>query len=131
MMCVVYVFEMNLLKAAEEIFQEKYVAGAHFAIRLVVSTITPLTIGYSLNERLHVKIVIGITQHPEKIPDLMKEHQGVDGSATEVGPFLSQEDAFTWRDSLKSRITSIEEIPMEKNSLSAAVYYGFTFECNN
>jgi hypothetical protein len=75
-----------------------------------------------------VKIVIGITQYPEKIEDFITLYQGEIGSVTEVGPFLSEKEALVWLDCLKSKIGEIEEMPREQHASGESVYYGFTFE---
>ncbi len=75
-----------------------------------------------------MKIVIGITGHPEKIGSFIELHQGERDSLTEVGPFLSWDEALAWQDSLKSKIEEIEEVSVEPQTLSETVYYGFTFE---
>lgn len=75
-----------------------------------------------------MKIVIGITQDPENIENYIDQYAGKVGSATEVGPFLSQEEARVWQESLKNKISTIEVVPEEPNIQLDAVFYGFTFE---
>ncbi len=75
-----------------------------------------------------MKIVIGITGHPEKIVDFIELYQGEKDSLTEVGPFLSWEEALGWQNGLKSKIENIEEVSVEPQTFSETVYYGFTFE---
>jgi hypothetical protein len=75
-----------------------------------------------------VKIVIGITQDPEKIQVVFSEYKGKPGSLTEVGPFVSKEDVLKWLNCLKGKIGDIEEIKTEQELSIEAVWYGFTFE---
>ena len=75
-----------------------------------------------------MKIIIGVTREPEKIKDYLSQHQGLDGTLTEIGPFVSRLDAFNWLVYLKSRISNFQEIYPESKSTEQSLWYGFTFE---
>jgi hypothetical protein len=75
-----------------------------------------------------VKIIIGITQDPEKIEDCISRYHGDKQSLTELGPFVSRVEAVNWLAYLKSRIGDFEEIYSGEEENKEAVWYGFTFE---
>ncbi len=75
-----------------------------------------------------MKIVIGITQEPEKVEGLVSRYYGESQTLTEVGPFITQVEALNWLVYLKSIIGDIEEIIPEVQSPKEALWYGFTFE---
>ncbi len=75
-----------------------------------------------------MKIVIGITQNPEKIQSIFSQYLGKPGSLTEVGPFVSKEEVLKWLNCLKGKIGDIEEIDTEQELITETVWYGFTFE---
>ena len=75
-----------------------------------------------------MKIIIGITQEPKKIKELLPKYDGKEGSLTEIGPFVSKLEALNWLVYLKSRIADIEEIIPQQQSSKDAIWYGFTFE---
>ncbi|MFT5698294.1 MAG: hypothetical protein ACI8ZB_001148 [Desulforhopalus sp.] len=75
-----------------------------------------------------MKIIIGVTKEPEKIQDYLCQHQGLDGTLTEIGPFVSRLDAFNWLVYLKARISNFEEIYPETKTCEQSLWYGFTFE---
>ncbi len=77
---------------------------------------------------LNVKIVIGITEKPETVRDIIAQFGGNLESLTEVGPFLSIEEALEWLNSLKAKINDIVEIPVKFDEEYETVLYGFTFE---
>jgi hypothetical protein len=79
-------------------------------------------------ERLNVKIIIGITQEPEKFKEFVSMNFGDIGSLTEVGPFISKMDALNWLVYLKSLIGYFEEIIPDLQSGKDAIWYGFTYE---
>lgn len=74
-----------------------------------------------------MKVFIGITQNQEKIQLYLAEKGGLLGSLTELGPFLTQEDALRWLNYLKENIKNLEEVTSNTNS-SEGSWYGFTFE---
>lgn len=75
-----------------------------------------------------MKILIGVTKEPEKIQEYLSEHNGQDGTLTEIGPFLSRLDALNWLVYLKSRIGNFQEIIPASQSGKDDLWYGFTFE---
>ncbi len=72
--------------------------------------------------------MIGITEEPSNIKNLLSTYNGNARSLTEIGPFVSKVEALNWLVYLKSRIGDIEEIIPERQSSNGAVWYGFTFE---
>lgn len=74
-----------------------------------------------------MKVFIGITQNQEEIQIYLAERAGSLGSLTELGPFLTQEDALRWLNYLKENIRNLEEITSNNVSLEGG-WYGFTFE---
>lgn len=83
---------------------------------------------FNFPETLNVKIIIGITQEPEKLKEFVSQHYGETGSLTEVGPFLSKIEALNWMVYLKSVIGNIDEIIPELQSGQESIWYGFTYE---
>ncbi|MGL1931291.1 MAG: hypothetical protein OCC45_05970 [Desulfotalea sp.] len=75
-----------------------------------------------------MKIFIGITQTPEEIRAHFSPQSGEAASLTELGPFVSKEEALNWMMYLKSKIRDIEEVIMEGQPLKDGVWHGFTFE---
>ena len=75
-----------------------------------------------------MKIIIGVTKEPEKIKEYLSQHDGQDGTLTEIGPFVSRLDALNWLVYLKSQIGNFEEIIPELQSGKHPLWYGFTFE---
>jgi|GEM_PF-971618 len=94
---------------------------------LILLTIS-LKLLFNFNQRLFVKIIIGVTREPEKIKTYLSEHYGKEGTLTEVGPFVSRFDADNWLVYLKSRIGNFQEIIPEVQSGQDDLWYGFTFE---
>ncbi|CAG35778.1 hypothetical protein [Desulfotalea psychrophila] len=75
-----------------------------------------------------MKIFIGITQNQEEIQRLLTYQGGTKDSLTELGPFLSQEDALLWLNHLKEKIRNLEELSSMENTSKDGGWYGFTFE---
>lgn len=75
-----------------------------------------------------MKIFIGITQNPEEIRALFSPQSGEAASLTELGPFVSKEEADDWMKFLKSKIRDIEEVVMKEQTVKDAGWHGFTFE---
>lgn len=75
-----------------------------------------------------MKIIIGITDEPEKIQNYLSLCHGKDGTLTEIGPFVSWLDASNWLVFLKSRIANFEEIIDGPHTNRQDIWYGFTFE---
>lgn len=75
-----------------------------------------------------MKIIIGITQEPEKTKEFIYLHHGTTGALTEVGPFVSKVEALNWLVYLKSVIGDFEEIIPELQSGKEAIWYGFAYE---
>ena len=75
-----------------------------------------------------MKIFIGITQNPEEIRTLFSPESGEAASLTELGPFVSKEEALNWMMFLKSKIRDIEEVVMTEQTVKDAGWHGFTFE---
>jgi len=75
-----------------------------------------------------VRIIIGITQDPKRIQTLVATYQGRRETLTEMGPFISKEEAGNWLGFLKSKISAIEEISPEQEFDEDKLWYGFTFE---
>lgn len=75
-----------------------------------------------------MKIFIGITQNPDKIRSLFSPQSGEEASLTELGPFVSKQEALNWLVFLKGKILDIAEIQIDEEPLKDAGWYGFTFE---
>ncbi len=75
-----------------------------------------------------MKIIIGITQEPEKFKEFVTLQYGETGTLTEVGPFKSKIDALNWLVYLKSLIGDFEEIIPDLQSGKDAIWSGFTYE---
>lgn len=75
-----------------------------------------------------MKIFIGITQDLDEIEQLVLHKSGEITSVTELGPFLSKDEALKWLRYLKSKISDIEEVCTKRKFLKEAGWYGFTFE---
>lgn len=74
-----------------------------------------------------MKVFIGITQNQEEIQLLLAQQNGLLSSLTELGPFLSREDALRWLNYLKGNISNLEEMTSDTLSPGGS-WYGFTFE---
>ena len=74
-------------------------------------------------EGAHVRIIIGITQDPKRIQTLVATYQGRRETLTEMGPFISKEEAGNWLGFLKSKISAIEEISPEHVITSYSIHY--------
>lgn len=75
-----------------------------------------------------MKVIIGVTRNPERIKESFSQYNGLDGTLTEIGPFVSKLDALNWLVYLKSRIADFQEIIPGVQSGDHALWYGFTFE---
>lgn len=75
-----------------------------------------------------MKIFIGITQDLDEIEQFVLYKNCDITSVTELGPFLSKDEALIWLKFLKSKISDIEEICSDRKLLIDAGWYGFTFE---
>lgn len=75
-----------------------------------------------------MKIVIGITQEPERSAEYLSRKYGESGSMTEIGPFRSKQDALDWLLYLKGEIGDVEELIPEQRSDNEQIWYGFAFE---
>ena len=77
---------------------------------------------------MHVRIIIGITQDHARIQTLLATYRGRRETLTEMGPFISKEEASHWLSFLKSKINPIEEIFPEQTFDEDKLWFGFTFE---
>ena len=76
-----------------------------------------------------MKVLIGITQgHREDEDSICKEFKGP-GMKTEVGPFMSSEDASRWMTFMMARAEGYEQVTIPSKSSDDNLWYGFTFEC--
>ncbi|MBM9616308.1 hypothetical protein JWJ90_18745 [Desulfobulbus rhabdoformis] len=75
-----------------------------------------------------MRIVIGITQDRKRMRQLLTTYAGTEETLTEMGPFLSKEEAQNWMQFLESKIAGCREIPPEQGESEDLLWYGFTFE---
>jgi hypothetical protein len=75
-----------------------------------------------------MRIIIGIFQDKEDVTKVMKRRMLDSTSLTEVGPFFSKNQAFSWMNSLHSRINNSEIAFVAETTNRERQWYGFTVE---
>lgn len=116
-----YLYLMHIYHFSSSVIQI-YSTGIYLALSLYYP-INPYLV-----KRWHVKIIIGVTQEPEKIREYVSQHHGDKGTLTEVGPFLTTLDALNWLAYLKSMICDFQELIPTPSRGKESLWYGFTFE---
>ncbi len=75
-----------------------------------------------------MKALIGITQSPKEAEvNVCREFKG-SAVRSEVGPFMSSEDASRWMQFMMARAEGFEQITIPFKSSENNLWYGFTFE---
>ncbi len=75
-----------------------------------------------------MRIIIGIFQKKEQVAGFQKHRMLDITSLTEVGPFFSKGQAYSWMKELQGQIENSEVAYIPESDDESLKWYGFTFE---